>query len=226
MSRLSRSCRDWHHLLEVCGLFDALLADQDGLYDPSDPNDRLVLGLKGQLSEMELHIIRSRLERGKLNKARRGELLTNSPIGYVKTPAGGLALDPDEQVRRVVLLVFDKFDELGTAHAVTRYLRDNHLRLGIRTHDGPNRGNLEWRPALASTVYRMLAHPAYAGTYAYGRTPIEPRRRRRNGQPGIRRAPMAEWAVTLPDHLPAYITWERFLRNTDSARGGGPPRAW
>ncbi len=218
MSRLSRSCRDWHHLLEVCGLFGALLADQDGLYDPSDPNDRLVLGLKGQLSEMELHIIRSRLERGKLNKARRGELLTNAPIGYVKTPAGGLALDPDEQVQRVVRLVFDKFDELGTAHAVTRYLRENHIRLGIRAHDGPNRGNLEWRPALASTVYRMLAHPAYAGTYAYGRPPIEPRRRRRNGQPGIRRAQMAEWAVTLPDRLPAYITWERFLRNTEQLR--------
>ena len=123
MSRLSRSCRDWHHLLEVCGLFGALLADQDGRYDPSDPDDRLVLGLKGQLSEMELHIIRSRLERGKLNKARRGELLTNAPIGYVKTPAGGLSPDPNEQVRRVVLPVFDKFDELGTAHAVTHYLR-------------------------------------------------------------------------------------------------------
>jgi hypothetical protein len=101
---------------------------------------------------------------------------------------------------------------------VTRYLRDNHIRLGIRAHDGPNRGNLEWRPALATTVYRMLAHPAYAGTYTYGRTPIEPRRRRRNGQPGIRRAPMAEWAVTLPDRLPAYITWERFLRNTEQLR--------
>jgi DNA invertase Pin-like site-specific DNA recombinase len=98
MNRLSRSCRDRHHLLEVCGLFGARLADQDGLYDPSDPDDRLVLGLKGQLSEMELHIIRSRLERGKLNKARRGELHTNAPIGHVKTPASGLALEPDEQV--------------------------------------------------------------------------------------------------------------------------------
>ena len=218
MSRLSRSCKDWHHFLEVCGIFGALLADQDGVYDPSDPNDRLVLGLKGQISEMELHTIRSRLERGKLNKARRGELFINAPIGYVKTPAGGLALDPDEQVRAVVRLVFDKFDELGTAHGVARYLRQNHIRLGIRPHDGPNRGNLEWRPALVSTVYRILSHPGYAGTYAYGRTPIEPKRRRRNGQPGIRHAPMAEWAVTLHDHLPAYITWEHYLRNRERLR--------
>jgi DNA invertase Pin-like site-specific DNA recombinase len=218
MSRLSRSCKDWHHLLEVCAIFGALLADQDGIYDPSDPNDRLLLGLKGQISELELHTIRSRLVRGKLNKARRGELFINAPTGYVKTAAGGLALDPDEQVRFVVRLIFDKFDELGTAHAVTAYLRQNHIRLGVRPHDGPNRGNLEWRPVLASTIHRVLTHPAYAGTYAYGRTPIEPKRRRRNGQPGIRHAPMAEWAVTLHDRLPAYITWEKYLRNTERLR--------
>jgi hypothetical protein len=159
-----------------------------------------------------------RLERGKLNKARRGELFNNAPIGYVKTPTGGLALDPDDQVRAVVRLIFAKFDELGTAHAVTRYLRQNHIRLGIRPHDGPNRGGLEWRPARVSTVYRILAHPAYAGTYAYGRTPIEPKRRRRNGQPGIRHAPMAEWAVTLHDRLPAYLTWGQYLGNRERLR--------
>jgi DNA invertase Pin-like site-specific DNA recombinase len=218
MSRLSRSCKDWHHLLEVCGIFGALLADQDGVYDPSDPNDRLVLGLKGQLSEMELHTIRSRLERGKLNKARRGDLIINAPSGYVKTASGGLALDPDDQVRTVIRLIFDKFDELGAAHAVTRYLRHHRIRIGIRPHDGPNRGNLEWRPARVSTVYRILAHPGYAGTYAYGRTPVEPKRRRRNGQPGVRHAPMAEWAVTLHDRLPAYITWQQYLRNTERLR--------
>jgi DNA invertase Pin-like site-specific DNA recombinase len=217
-SRLARSCKDWHHLLEVCCIFGTLLADQDGIYDPSDPNDRLLLGLKGQISELELHTIRSRLVRGKLNKARRGELIIKAPIGYVKTPAGGLALDSDEQVQAVVRLIFEKFDELGTAHAVTGYLRHNHFKLGIRPHDGPNRGNLEWRPAGVSTVYRMLAHPAYAGTYAYGRTPVDPKRRRPNGQPSIRHAPMAEWAVTLHDILPAYITWEQYVRNRDRLR--------
>jgi DNA invertase Pin-like site-specific DNA recombinase len=217
ISRLSRTCKDWHQLLELCGLFGALLADQDGVYDPSDPNDRLVLGLKGQISELELHSIRSRLFRGKLNKARRGERIINVPIGYVKTPAGGLALDPDEQARAVVRLLVDKFEEMGTAHAVTRYLRLNHIRLGIRPHDGPNRANLEWRPALVGTVYRILTDPA-AGRYAYGHTPIEPTRRRRNGQPDIRRAPMAEWAVTLHDRLPAYITSRQYLRNTERIR--------
>ena len=218
MSRLARSCKDWHHLLEVCCIFGTLLADQDGIYDPSVPNDRLLLGLKGQISELELHTIRSRLVRGKLNKARRGELIINAPIGYVKTPAGGLALDPDEQVQDVVRLIFEKFDELGTAHAVTGYLRHNHFKLGIRPHDGPNRGNLEWRPAGVSTVYRMLTHPAYAGTYAYGRTPIEPKRRRRNGQPSIRHAPMAEWAVTLHDRAHASNRLRERLRSCKCER--------
>ncbi len=119
-----------------------------------------MLGLKGQISELELHTIRSRLDRGKLNKARRGELIINAPIGYVKTPAGGLVLDPDEQVRAVVRLLFDKFEELGTAHAVTRYLRQNHIRLGIRPHDGPNRG--EPRMAPGSGEHR-LPHPHPSG---------------------------------------------------------------
>jgi DNA invertase Pin-like site-specific DNA recombinase len=143
MSRLARSCKDWHHLLEVCGVFGALLADQDGVYDPADPNDRLLLGLKGQISELELHTIRTRLDRGRMNKARRGELFLHAPIGYVKTPAGGLALDPDEQVRATVRLVFDTFADLGTTHAVVRYLRRHQVRIGVRPHDGPDRGTLQ-----------------------------------------------------------------------------------
>jgi DNA invertase Pin-like site-specific DNA recombinase len=218
MSRLARSCKDWHHLLEVCGIFGTLLADQDGVYDPSDPNDRLLLGLKGQISELELHTIRTRLDRGRLNKARRGELFLHAPIGYVKTPAGGLALDPDEQVRDVVRLIFDKFAELGTAHALVRYLRRNQIRLGVRPVDGPNRGNLEWRPARLSTLYRILRHPVYAGTYAFGRAPVDPKRRRRDGQPCVRHPPMGEWTVTLHDRLPAYITWEQYLRNGEVLR--------
>ena len=145
MSRLARSCKDWYQLLEVCAIFGTLLADQDGLYDPSDPNDRLLLGLKGQISELELHTIRTRLDRGRLNKARRGELFLHAPIGYVKTPTDGLALDPDEQARAVVRLLFDKFEELGTAHALVRYLRRHHIRLPVRPIDGPSRGQLEWR---------------------------------------------------------------------------------
>jgi DNA invertase Pin-like site-specific DNA recombinase len=219
MSRLARSCKDWHHLLEVCGIFGALLADQDGVYDPADPNDRLLLGLKGEISALELHTIRTRLDRGRVNKAHRGELFLHAPIGYVKAPAGGLALDPDEQVRSAVRLVFDTFAELGTAHAVVRYLRQHQVRVGVRRIDGPDRGTLEWRPARLSTVYRMLRHPAYAGTYAFGRFPIDPKRRRRDGQtPCVRHAPPGEWAVTIPDCLPAYITWDQFQRNAERLR--------
>ena len=114
MSRLARSCKDWHHLLELCGLFHVLIGDADGIYDPTDPNDRMLLGLRGMMSEAELHVLRSRLHQGKLNKARRGELFSCVPIGYVRTPEGGIAPDPDEQVRAVVAMIFQKYTELGS----------------------------------------------------------------------------------------------------------------
>jgi DNA invertase Pin-like site-specific DNA recombinase len=114
LCRLSRSSKDWYHLVEVCGVFGALLADQDGLYDPNDANDRLVLGLRGTMSEVELFTMRNRLERGRLHKAERGELVLNVPCGYLKLPTGEVALDPDEQACATVQLVFDKFDELGS----------------------------------------------------------------------------------------------------------------
>ena len=127
MSRLSRSSKDWHHLLEVCALFGTLLADQDGVYDPNDSNDRLLLGLKGTMSEYELFTMRNRLDRGRLHKAERGELFSKVPLGYVKLPSGGVALDPDEQARSVVHLIFDKFDELGTLWGLFHYLvRQRH----------------------------------------------------------------------------------------------------
>jgi DNA invertase Pin-like site-specific DNA recombinase len=121
MSRLARSDKDWHHLLEVCGIFGTLVADQDGVYNAADPNDRLLLGLKGMLSSVELQTMRNRLEKGKLSKAARGELFLDVPVGYVKTPAGEMVRDPDEQARAVVALIFDKFEELGSVYAVYRY---------------------------------------------------------------------------------------------------------
>jgi DNA invertase Pin-like site-specific DNA recombinase len=114
MSRLSRSCKDWYQLLELCGLFQVLLADADGVYDPTDPNDRMLLGLRGMMSEAEVHVLKARMHQGKLNKARRGELFTCVPVGYVRSPDGGIALVPDEQVRSAVSLVFAKFAELGS----------------------------------------------------------------------------------------------------------------
>src|SRR5579871_2649696 len=132
LSRLCRSNRDWAYLSDVCSVFDTLLGDQDGIYDPNDVNDRMVLGLKGILSEMELTLMRNRLERGRQHKAARGELFQRVPIGYVKLPSGQVAFDPDEQVRAVVRLVFAKYDELGSVYALWRYLLQHKICLGVR----------------------------------------------------------------------------------------------
>lgn len=219
MSRLARSDKDWHHLLEVCAIFDTILADQDGVYDSADPNDRLLLGLKGTMSTLELHTMRNRLEKGRLFKAQRGELFLDLPVGYVKVPAGGIALDPDEQVRAVVSLIFEKFTELGSVRAVFRYLLRQGIRLGIRPHDGPNRGQLEWRRPCPATLYSILNHPFYSGTYAYGRHPVDPKRKH-GGQSrdGRKWVPMEEWKVLKQDYLPAYITWEQYLQNLAQLR--------
>ena len=136
---------DWHHSGgSVCAVFDTLLHDQDGIYNANDSNDRLLLGMKGAMSEYELITLRNRLERGRENKAARGELFLQVPIGYVKSPSGEVAQEPDEQARGVVQLVFDKFEELGTVWGVFRYLMRNKIQLGYRCHRGPKRGQLEW----------------------------------------------------------------------------------
>ncbi len=219
MSRLSRSSKDWHHLLEVCALFGTLLADQDGVYDPTDSNDRLLLGLKGTMSEYELWTMRNRLDRGRIHKAERGELFPNVPLGYVKLPSGEVALDPDEQAREVVQLIFDKFDELGTLWALFHYLVRHGIRLGIRPHHGPRRGQLEWRRPSLPTLRDVLHNPIYAGAYAYGRRPCDPRRTTSGrGRPVQRFVPMSEWKVLIPDRIPRYISWERYLANLERLR--------
>ena len=139
MSRLARSNSDWQHLLHVCNIFGTVLADEDGLYDPRDPNDRLLLGLKGTMSEYELLMMQKRLQGAKLQKAERGELIQTVPCGYVKLPTGEAVLDPDEQARSVVQLVFDKFDELGSFGRLYRYLLQNKIRLGMRVQRGAPR---------------------------------------------------------------------------------------
>src|SRR4051794_40602205 len=214
MSRLARSCADWHQLLELCALFQVLLADADGVYDPADFNDRLLLGLKGTMSEAELHILRSRLHQGKLNKARRGELFTCVPIGYVRSADGGIALDPDEQVRSVVSLAFAKYAELGSLTKTHAYLVANNIQLGLRVYKGPGKGRLVWQRPRRSPLYDMLHHPFYAGAYAYGRCPSDPTRRvAGKPKPGRRNAPPEEWVCLLRDKVPAYISWERYEEN-------------
>lgn len=214
MSRLARTGREWHQLLELCALSGALLADPDGVYDPVDHNDRLLLGLKGTISEAELHLIKQRMWSGRLAKARRGELVVALPVGYVRRPSGEAVLDPDEQVQAVVRLVFDLFDRLGTINAVLCYLADNNIQLGVRLREGPERGELQWRRPSRAGVQNMLRHPAYAGIYAYGRSRIDPRRRQA-GRPytGRVRTEREDWYVYLPGLLPAYISAERYERN-------------
>jgi DNA invertase Pin-like site-specific DNA recombinase len=163
MSRLARSSKDWHHLLELCALFSTLLADQDGVYDPTDSNDRLLLGLKGTMSEFELFTMRNRLQRGRLYKAERGELFFTAPMGYVLLPSGEITKDPDEQARAATKLIFDKFAEIGTAYGVLNYLVENSVEFGIRPKRGPRRGELTWRRPTLSMVFRVLHHPYYAG---------------------------------------------------------------
>jgi DNA invertase Pin-like site-specific DNA recombinase len=230
VSRLSRSCRDWHQLLELCALFQVLIADADGVYDPTDPSDRLLLGLRGMMSEAELHVLKARMHQGKLNKARRGELFTCVPVGYVRSPDGGIALDPDEQVRGVVSLVFAKYAELGSLTKTHAYLVANNIQLGLRVYKGPGKGRLVWHRPRRSALYEMLRHPFYAGAYAYGRSPLDPTRRGPTRPKGGRRnAPPEEWVCLLRDKVPAYISWDQYeenrRRSSANDRGGGSKQA-
>ena len=230
MNRLARCNKDWHQLLEVCALFDTLLYDNDGLYDASNYNDRLVLGLKGTMSEAELHILKTRMQQGRRNKAERGELFTTLPFGYVRLPSDEIAKDPDEQARCVVDLLFRKFEELQSGSALLRYLVSEDIRLPFRVRSGANRGQLHWRRPNLTKLLDTLCNPMYAGVYVYGRRPVDPKRKK-PGDSGQRLVPMEQWQVIIPDRLPAYITWERYVKNQQRIAANktrqsspGPPR--
>jgi len=214
MSRLARSSKDWHGLLEICALFGTLISDLDGVYDPSQYNDRLLLGLKGTMSEAELHVLKQRMHQGKLSKARRGELAFPVPTGYVRRPSGEVLFDPDEEVQQVVKLIFRKFEELGTLHGVLTYLVEHGVKLGVRVREGEAKGELSWRRPNRMTLQNLLRHPIYAGVYAYGRRRVDSRKKK-PGRPSTGRvvAPPEEWHVLIKDRLPAYISWEHYERN-------------
>ena len=232
MSRLARTGRDWHQLLELCSLSGVLLADPDGVYDPGFYNDRLLLGLKGTMSEAELYLIRQRMLSGRLAKAERGELAIPLPIGYARRPSGEVVLDPDEQAQHVVRLVFDAFRRLGTLNGVLRYLAGQQVQLPVRVHSGLAKGEIEWRRPTRETLQIMLHNPVYAGYYAYGRRQVEPRRKV-PGRPSTGRVvkDSSEWLVLLPGRLPAYITPQedeanvaRMAANRQTAATPGAPR--
>jgi len=214
MSRLARSCADWYPLLELCALFGTLLADLDGVYDPGQYNDRLLLGLKGTMSEAELHLLKQRMQQGKLSKARRGELAFPLPTGYVRSLSGEVAFDPDEQVQQVVRLIFRQFEELGTLNGVLQYLVQHEIQIGVRLQTRAQRGDLVWRRPKRTMLQHILKHPIYAGAYAYGRRQVDPRRQQ-PGRPktGSVVVGRGEWLVLLRERGPAYLSWEQYERN-------------
>jgi DNA invertase Pin-like site-specific DNA recombinase len=232
MSRLARTGKDWHHLLELCSLSGTLLADTDAVYDPGYYSDRLLLGLKGTMPEAGTFLIRQRMLGAKRAKAERGELAIPLPIGYVRRPSGEVIFDPDEQAQHVVRLVFATFSRLGTLNAVLRYLADHEVQLPVRAHSGPPKGELEWHRPTRETLQNMLHNPVYAGYYAYGRRQVDPRRKL-PGRPSTGRVVKepGEWLVLLPGRLPAYITAEeheanvaRMAANRQTAASPGAPR--
>jgi DNA invertase Pin-like site-specific DNA recombinase len=226
VSRLARSSTDWHRLLEICALSDTLILDEDGLYDPSHFNDRLLLGLKGTMSEAELHVLRARLLGGQLNKARRGELWIRAPIGYVNDSSGQLVFDPDQQIQGAVRLLFETFGRVGSAEQVVRYFSREGIAWPRRLSAGPRAGEVVWVELEHSRALNILHNPRYTGAFIYGRT-----RQRKVGLGGhvrYRRVPRDEWKVFLPNAHPAYICWEEFEANQakllENALGYGPDR--
>lgn len=216
LSRLSRSNKDWHQLIDVCGIFNTLLCDQDAVYDPLDSNDRLLLGMRGAMSEYELVTLRNRLLRGSQNKAERGELFLHVPVGYLKTSSGEIVQEPDEQARAMVQLVFDKFEELASAYAVFRYFVANQLQLGFRPRSAARSSELEWRLPTPNCILGILRRPIYAGAYAHGihrpgtKNPVTGRT-----EGGKWFVPPEEMSVLLRDRLPPYISWEQYLANQE-----------
>jgi len=212
-SRLARSNKDWHRLLEFCAITGTLVIDEDGCYDPADFNDSLVLGLKGTFAQAELHIIRGRLHGGKLNKARKGELKFPLPVGYVYDD-DEIVLDPDQEVQGAVRTVFELFEREASAFAVVQRFNELGLRFPRRAYGGAWDGKLIWGRLTHSRVLGILANPTYAGTYVFGRFQsckhVSP-----DGEiyTQVRRMPQDEWRVNIPDHHPGYITWEQFIAN-------------
>jgi DNA invertase Pin-like site-specific DNA recombinase len=215
-SRLARSCSDWYRLIEICALSQTLVVDEEGVYDPNQYNDRLLLGFKGTMSEAELHWLRSRLQGGKLEKAHKGELRFRPATGFVYDALGHLILDPDEQVQQAVRLLFDLFDQCGSALAVVQHFNTHGLLFPTRFWGGLRDGELAWQPLCNGRVLTILHNPAYAGAYVFGKT-----KTRTQTLPGeaprikgrTRQLKPEDWPIVLQDAHPAYISWEAFLRH-------------
>src|SRR5215469_11100398 len=205
VTRLSRNCSDWYPLLDVCGYRDCLIADQDGIYDPGSTNGRLLLGLKGQLSESELHTIRARMTSGLLNKARRGELALTLPVGLIRDAAGRVHQDPHQEVQDRLQLIFTTFLQNRSASKVLEFLNHHDLLLPRRDRFG----DIVWKKPTVAAILQILKNPAYAGAFVYGRTRCI---RKDPTSPHTKpiRLPMDQWKIRVNDVYPAYISWETF----------------
>jgi DNA invertase Pin-like site-specific DNA recombinase len=231
VSRLARNSTDWHRLLEICAITETLFGDEDGVYDPAHFNDRLLLGLKGTMSEAELHVLRARLQGGILNKARRGELGMRPPVGLVYNPQGVLVLDPDQQVQHCLRWLFETFRRTGSATATARTARQQGLAFPHQCCRGPHKGKVLWASLDHSQVLRILHNPRYAGAFVYGRTHS---RKNIDGGSTIERVARDQWDTLIPGANVGYISWEEYEHNQkrlhDSAqavgadRRKGPPR--
>ena len=210
VSRLARNNADWHRLLELAALSHTLICDEDGVYDPAHFNDRLLLGLKGTMSEAELHVLKSRLQGGILNKARRGELEIALPVGLVYGPDGRVCLDPDRQIQDTVRLVFDTFRETGSACAVLRRMRAQHIVFPRRIARGIGKGEVLWGELDHSRVLEVLHNPRYAGAFVYGRRRTSYNANLKQVQLQLKRE---NWQVLIRDAHPGYISWDEFERN-------------
>jgi DNA invertase Pin-like site-specific DNA recombinase len=215
VSRLARNNTDWHRLLELCALSDTLILDEDGLYDPAHFNDRLLLGLKGTMSEAELHVLKARLRGGILSRARRGELKQIVPVGFVHDAQDRVILDPDLQVQGAVRLFFETFRRTGSCLAVVKEFHAKELLFPRYLRSGAHKGELVWAELLHCRARQVIHNPRYAGAFVFGRTK---HRRLPSGKYSSREVPSEEW-ILLRDMHPGYITWEEYLSNIERVKG-------
>ena len=231
VSRLARNSADWHRLLEICALTDTLILDEDGVYDPAHYNDRLLLGLKGTMSEAELHVLRARLRGGILSQARRGALKVPLPIGFIYDEDGQVRLNPDQRVQDTIRLLFRSFRRVGSAVGVVRFFREQDLAFPRHPFPGKRTNKVIWGELTHGRVLFLLKNPRYAGAFFFGSTR---QRKRPDGGVMFDRLPRDEWFALIPDAHEGYITWEEFeenrrrLEENAAARGldrrRGPPR--
>src|SRR5215469_9954159 len=213
-SRLARNNSDWYRLIEICGLTGTLIADESAIYNPREPNDRQLLGVKGTLSEAELFTLRTRLYEGRWNKARKGLLQFPLPTGFVRGADGSWELDPDAQVRERLNYLFESFRRHGVARSVVRDLKRDGLDLPVREVSREGYGSLIWKTPTLSAVIRILHNPAYAGVYVFGRWEYSGERRStKTGKALPHQVSMAQWPVKIAAHHPAYLSWEEYVKN-------------